>query len=765
MSLARQQDLLDPLTCPELAIALRQPQSIAAPGRVLGSFYQRSGNWLERNVNRLAHCLGKGPLVVQERIEELLEKGPRQESTLQALRSGQSVPPKFRKYCTELLRFALPSESACTQIDCFGIIVSLSTQYPGMRRVFLDALQLGRRETLTRDAILSVWRRGDTFGSLQDFCFASTFAAECITDTCVSAFVETVQPPWLIDTRVAASALTTVERLIGASGSLSAASSEFFPLLAIHYLAGVVACPSFWRQEGSLFAGVVLKLLRATTELIRDSGVEEVEGPVRPQALDATEGIDLLCHSILVGVQDREASKVPILVLSPDFSQLVSLARYPRAAEILPLSWKLSNSSGFQATVPCTFTFRSVETLLLETPFSPPSAFRRVMHTIQRQRRRLAGASTQDFSPSHNTQNPRYFDFLVPDDDAKQETASAPRRKWRRYTVASNASSEDVTGGESTDADSSSSLPSSDSVVEEQTEFDSGRRDSDASSLTTAGESSAAPVPPSLPQTRATSGPTPSQCHPPLDLPSRDSIGDQASLDAERRGSVASLLPMINESSNAPVPRFLRKTPAGVGDFAGKWEDHPQAQAILGNLIGPNREQLTTPEDGAVVFVDRLSPLVGEDTLKSFFVPFGEIQSVKVLDGKHCGFVDFLHKADAENAIQKMQGFPVGGSRIRLSWSRRHKIIDSDASAQSDWLEDVVWSVDSDFPSVDLETPSETPLDPAFSHLEVLSTSGSWVNGASWISAAARAAASNSPPLAQANQPRPTKLDWGSTGT
>ncbi|KAJ7826685.1 hypothetical protein B0H14DRAFT_2368059, partial [Mycena olivaceomarginata] len=53
-----------------------------------------------------------------------------------------------------------------------------------------------------------------------------------------------------------------------------------------------------------------------------------------------------------------------------------------------------------------------------------------------------------------------------------------------------------------------------------------------------------------------------------------------------------------------------------------------------------------------------------------FFVPFGEIHYVKVPVGKHCGFVQFVRKVDAETAILKMQGFPVGGSRIRLSWGQ-----------------------------------------------------------------------------------------------
>lgn len=101
------------------------------------------------------------------------------------------------------------------------------------------------------------------------------------------------------------------------------------------------------------------------------------------------------------------------------------------------------------------------------------------------------------------------------------------------------------------------------------------------------------------------------------------------------------------------------------------WKHHVQARAILGNLIGPNGEQLTSTDPyNTTVFVGGLSPLIGEDTLRSFFAPFGEIHYVKVPVGKHCGFVQFVRKADAERAIEQMQGFPIGGSRIRLSWGR-----------------------------------------------------------------------------------------------
>ena len=62
------------------------------------------------------------------------------------------------------------------------------------------------------------------------------------------------------------------------------------------------------------------------------------------------------------------------------------------------------------------------------------------------------------------------------------------------------------------------------------------------------------------------------------------------------------------------------------------WKHHAQARAILGNLIGPNGEQLTSTDPyNTTVFVGGLSPLIGEDTLRSFFAPFGEIHYVSAV--------------------------------------------------------------------------------------------------------------------------------------
>ena len=77
--------------------------------------------------------------------------------------------------------------------------------------------------------------------------------------------------------------------------------------------------------------------------------------------------------------------------------------------------------------------------------------------------------------------------------------------------------------------------------------------------------------------------------------------------------------------------------------------------------------QFTDPNN-TTVFVGGLSGYVTEDELRSFFQGFGEITYVKIPPGKGCGFVQFVQRHAAEMAINQMQGYPIGNSRVRLSW-------------------------------------------------------------------------------------------------
>jgi RNA recognition motif-containing protein len=113
--------------------------------------------------------------------------------------------------------------------------------------------------------------------------------------------------------------------------------------------------------------------------------------------------------------------------------------------------------------------------------------------------------------------------------------------------------------------------------------------------------------------------------------------------------------------------------PAGPMGWNMPHQPPPQQQPFYNqpqqyNPMQP-MNQFTDPNN-TTVFVGGLSGYVTEDELRSFFQGFGEITYVKIPPGKGCGFVQFVHRHAAEMAINQMQGYPIGNSRVRLSWGR-----------------------------------------------------------------------------------------------
>lgn len=75
-------------------------------------------------------------------------------------------------------------------------------------------------------------------------------------------------------------------------------------------------------------------------------------------------------------------------------------------------------------------------------------------------------------------------------------------------------------------------------------------------------------------------------------------------------------------------------------------------------------------QSNTTVFVGGLSAPIREEELRQYFQHFGEIVYVKIPPGKGCGFVQYVSRSSAELAIQQMNGYQIGNSRIRLSWGR-----------------------------------------------------------------------------------------------
>jgi RNA recognition motif-containing protein len=106
------------------------------------------------------------------------------------------------------------------------------------------------------------------------------------------------------------------------------------------------------------------------------------------------------------------------------------------------------------------------------------------------------------------------------------------------------------------------------------------------------------------------------------------------------------------------------------GGPAGPMNMYSMGAPPMGYYGSPQPMNQFTDPNNTTVFVGGLSGYVTEDELRSFFQGFGEITYVKIPPGKGCGFVQFVQRHAAEMAINQMQGYPIGNSRVRLSWGR-----------------------------------------------------------------------------------------------
>jgi len=104
----------------------------------------------------------------------------------------------------------------------------------------------------------------------------------------------------------------------------------------------------------------------------------------------------------------------------------------------------------------------------------------------------------------------------------------------------------------------------------------------------------------------------------------------------------------------------------------------PKADPVKGTLLGNNNNNSTNnKQEHYHIFVGDLSPEIETQTLREAFLPFGEISDCRVvrdpqtLKSKGYGFVSFMKKVEAENAIALMNGQWLGSRSIRTNWATR----------------------------------------------------------------------------------------------
>ncbi|NXI80361.1 TTC31 protein, partial [Rhipidura dahli] len=122
------------------------------------------------------------------------------------------------------------------------------------------------------------------------------------------------------------------------------------------------------------------------------------------------------------------------------------------------------------------------------------------------------------------------------------------------------------------------------------------------------------------------------------------------------------------------------------GPMAGGWttrscQDTGDTSVTRGSAKTPTRDpergpavasgHLTLPpshpaRDCFPLWVGNITTHINEKVLRRAFGRFGEIRSMRLLPGRHCAFINFSGKAEAEEAYRAMQGATVEGSKLLL---------------------------------------------------------------------------------------------------
>ncbi|GAV59772.1 RRM_1 domain-containing protein [Cephalotus follicularis] len=96
--------------------------------------------------------------------------------------------------------------------------------------------------------------------------------------------------------------------------------------------------------------------------------------------------------------------------------------------------------------------------------------------------------------------------------------------------------------------------------------------------------------------------------------------------------------------------------------------------------------------NNTTIFIGNLDPNVTEEELRLLFLQFGDIIYVKIPAGKGCGFIQFVNRTSAEEAIQRMQGHMIGQQVVRVSWGRSPTARQDVAGSWGQQVDPSLWS-------------------------------------------------------------------------
>ncbi|KAJ7616748.1 hypothetical protein B0H17DRAFT_662618 [Mycena rosella] len=325
-------------------------------GRTLNAVYSYLGEHLERQANRAAHRLGLGPNILAARIRDYFARGEQRESFLDELRSpySSSIVLELEKDCKALIKYALPNESATTQIQAFKSIIMLTTRFPGLRSYFIRSKYIRRVENC-EEKIATLWDRPDVPLDTREWSFWRQFSALSLSNGDISAMVEQCSIRELTCSCPTIGAVSVVEQLLVAYDSEG--PSKFSGALSIRYLGGILELPSFWHNAGDANDYIVGKLCAKLLLILQDLGLEKRDVDEAP--CDYL-GVDCLADNSLVGIFGLAGgiqceNDIANKTWYANLCQVVRLLRQPLVEDRLPDSWKRVFSAEFLNLIPLVY--------------------------------------------------------------------------------------------------------------------------------------------------------------------------------------------------------------------------------------------------------------------------------------------------------------------------------------------------------------------------------------------------------------------------
>ena len=86
-----------------------------------------------------------------------------------------------------------------------------------------------------------------------------------------------------------------------------------------------------------------------------------------------------------------------------------------------------------------------------------------------------------------------------------------------------------------------------------------------------------------------------------------------------------------------------------------------------------NHEPMGVRMEGNKLYVGNLSYSVTSEQLKELFSGYGEVGSVRIIEGKGFGFVEMTNQADAEKAKKELDGSQFLGRTLKIDEARPQK--------------------------------------------------------------------------------------------